>query len=64
MKLSKKLKQIIIIFVITFSIGYAKTNDTLVSKSELLKTINSQNKNFDTKIKNLSVELTLLLTIF
>jgi hypothetical protein len=57
MKLSKKLKQIIIIFVITFSIGYAKTNDTLVSKSELLKTINSQNKNFDTKIKNLSVEL-------
>ena len=50
MKLSKKLKQIIIIFVITFSIGYAKTNDTLVSKSELLKTINYQNKNFDTKI--------------
>jgi hypothetical protein len=57
MKLSKKLKQIIIIFVITFSIGYAKTIDTLVSKSELLKTINSQNKNFDTKIKNLSVKL-------
>jgi hypothetical protein len=57
MKLSKKLKQIIILFVITFSIGYAKTSDTLVSKSELLKTINSQNKNFDAKIKKLSVEL-------
>jgi hypothetical protein len=56
MKLSKKLKQIIIIFVITFSIGYAKTNDTLVSKSELLKTINSQNKKFDTKISDLSSE--------
>lgn len=64
MKLSKKLKQIIIIFVITFSIGYAKTNDTLVSKSELLKTINSQNKNFDTKIKNLSVELNEKETMF
>jgi hypothetical protein len=54
------MKQIFLTFILAifiYTVSHAKTIDTLVSKSELLNTINSQNKNFDTKIKNLSVEL-------
>lgn len=52
----KQLSLIIILAIHMNNLCYAKTIDTLVSKSVFINTIDSQNKKFDTKIRDLSSE--------